>query len=288
MTQLNDSPSLRAGNPLYQKKPKKLPFDDSSEWDDGYSAADCENHHFQHFVVTALYFTMMILSLALVYTVFVVVRELIRSRALKFNATGTSLIILFVQGISVALLSLIYFANNIGLDRQEYWYQRRTLLFNVMFPCVPLIDFEIAVTWMDLYDRTNKMSKSSSKVIKVMRVAFRLISLFLAFGMSFVVGSGSLAALVWGLIGPNVIGWPFVAVGGLLITKTLCPDNKDVANPNWKVSQAIRRSVSHNLLGKILEVTLLLGMLTVNRHPQLGYFYGAFTGFYIFTFVFRM
>lgn len=114
-----------------------------------------------------------------------------------------------------------------------------------------IIDFEIGVTWIDLYDRTNKMSKSSSRFIKALRWILRLVAFIMSFGFILFVAFGGMMNLLVSALAPSIVGLFFVAIAGYLITKTLCPSKADTANPNWKVAAAIRRGVKHTIGSKV-------------------------------------
>ena len=120
------------------------------------------------------------------------------------------------------------------------------------------------------------MSKSSSRALKVLRYALRTAAFIMSFGFVIWTSMGGILDLLISALMPSVMGIIFLSIAGYLITKTLCPDNKDVANPNWKVSAAIRRAVKHGVGAKFLEIIGLLGMAVTGRHPQLGYVYGYF------------
>ena len=95
-----------------------------------------------------------ILTACAIYTLTSVIIELIRVRALKFNATSYSMFFLLWAGWSLFFTHLIYFLNTLDADKVEYWYDSRTVLFTyVSLPMNCIIDFEIGVTWIDLYDR---------------------------------------------------------------------------------------------------------------------------------------
>lgn len=95
-----------------------------------------------------------ILTACAVFTLVSVIIELIRVRALKFNATAYSMIFLVFAALAVFFTHLIYFLNTLDADKVEYWYDSRTVLFTyVSLPMNCIIDFEIGVTWIDLYDR---------------------------------------------------------------------------------------------------------------------------------------
>lgn len=214
---------------------------------------------------------------AFIYTDIVVIMELKRVKALRRNASTYSLFFLIWASIGVFFVTLIYLTNEWGADPTEYWYLSRTLLYSYcLMPANAIIDFEICVTWIDLYDRTSKMSKSSSRMIKVLRVFLRLIAFIMSVGFTWWVSKGGLIVLMTTALMPVFAGGFANLIGGYLITKTLCPDKKDVANPNWKVAEAIRRAVRHASGAKLMELISLLGMVATGRHPQLGYTYPWF------------
>ena len=151
-----------------------------------------------------------------------------------------------------------------------------------------IIDFEIGVTWIDLYDRTNKMSKSSSRFIKVLRWILRLVAFIMSFGFILFVAFGGMMNLLVSALAPSVVGLFFVAIAGYLITKTLCPNKEEKENPNWKVAAAIRRGVKHTVGGKVLEILALLGMGVSGKHPAFGYTYGYFNILFFWFSTFRL
>ena len=157
-------------------------------------------------------------------------------------------------------------------------------------PANAIIDFEICVTWVDLYDRTSKMSKRTSGAIKALRVFLRLMSFVMSVGFTIwsVSGKPSLFALLAISLVPTVTGGIATVIGGHFIVRTLCPDPKDVGNPNWKVGQAIRRAVLHSVGGKFMELLSLAGMIVTARHAQIGYMYSCFNSLYFFGYVLRM
>ena len=155
------------------------------------------------------------------------------------------------QAVCVIYQCPMFFLNLVDQDKEEWGYTNRLWLFTfIMQPISQILDCEVAVTWIDLYDRTNKMSKSTSPKIKLLRYGLRILAIILSVGvciwivMSMFSASGYIALFMGAMVAPAV-GGVVVAVGGHLITKSLCPDRKDVANPNWKVAEAIRRGVKH-------------------------------------------
>lgn len=133
------------------------------------------------------------------------------------------------------------------------------------------------------FSRTNKMSKNSSTGLKVLRWVLRVIAIIAALVAFFYARQGGIAGLLVGQGIAPTIGVIITVIGGYLITKTLCPNVKDVANPNWMISTSIRRAVKNIIICKCFELVGLAGMFFTLRHPQTGYAYGWFNIVYFFT-----
>ena len=275
-------------NPLWFKTPAKLPFDDN-EWDDGLTTSDCVDHHLSRFLISMSFVFIFLSSVACIYTTAIVLRELIRVKALKWNATATSLFSMIWLALGSSCCGLIYTLPYWGLDRKEFWWESRSVFF-VWFtgPGNVVVDFEIVATWIDLYDRTKKMSKSTSRNLKVLRAILRLLAAF-EICMGYIINMGnSLFALLVQAIGPSVVGFILIGIGGRLIVKTICPDRKDISNPNWKVAESIRRATLHTMGARFIEVVGLLGMAVTAKHPALGYLYGLFNAVYWLGYILRL
>ena len=100
---LRDASYERGGrcdcNPLWFKYAGKLPFD-GAEFDDGFSTRDCLNHHPSRFFASMFYLAIVSSLVGFIYTNVTVIKELIRVKALKWNATAYSLSFLLWASIS--------------------------------------------------------------------------------------------------------------------------------------------------------------------------------------------
>jgi hypothetical protein len=192
-------------NPLWFKIPAPLPFDDN-EWDDGFSTNDCRNDHFSRFIVGMFHLSALLMTAAFVYTDIAVLRELKRAKALKWNATAYSLVFMLIAAVSLLFIDLIYVTNTWDGDKTEFWYHSRSILFVYLtLPFNVIVDFEVGVTWIDLYDRTNKMSKSSSRFIKALRWILRLVAFIFSFGFLLFVTFGGIMHLLFSALAPSVV-----------------------------------------------------------------------------------
>jgi hypothetical protein len=124
------------------------------------------------------------------------------------------------------------------------------------------------------------MSKNSSKALKVARWSLRLIAVVMFVFCYCAARFGGINGLITSQMISPILGSITSVVGGYLITKTLCPNKKDVANPNWMIASSIRRAVRNGCICKFFEVFGLAGMYSTLRHPQIGYAYGWFCTFY--------
>ena len=156
----------------------------------------------------------------------------------------------------------------VGADPTEYWYRARTVLYIwAGTPTNIFVDFEIAVTWIDLYDRTVKMSKTQSKNLRILRASLRTIGIAEVIGMFFIMASDGHLTLMIGAMIPPLSGLMIVPIGGYLIAKTLCPDKNDFTNKNWKVASSIRRITKNAIIAKVTEVVGLIGLGVTSRDP---------------------
>jgi len=269
--------SHNKGNPLFWKYQKSLPFNPDSEWDDGFTTEDCQDDHFSRFLSNVFYGMNMAMCLAFIYTDGVVLRELVRAKALKWNATAYSLVAMFIYATSMFFISMIYFLNNWDRDVIEFWYNSRALLFVYLkAPFEVIVDFEICLTWIDLYDRTQKMSKNSSRALNVLRWSMRLIAVGVAIASYYMTRFGGIVGLLTTNMFSPILGGIFTLIGGNLIIKVLCPNNKDVANPNWIIASSIRRAVNNGIICSFFLIFGLGGMTLTVRHPLYGHSYGWF------------
>jgi hypothetical protein len=132
------------------------------------------------------------------------------------------------------------------------------------------------------------MSKNSSKALGVFRWFLRFVAVCVALFCFFWPRYGGATGMLTSQMVSPILGGIVTVIGGYLITKTLCPNNKDVANPNWMIASSIRRAVVNGIICKFFEVFGLAGMNATLRHPQYGYAYGWFCTFYFFQHPIRM
>ncbi len=154
MNSFRSTSFVSTGNPLFWMVPKSLPFNPDAEWDDGFTTEDCQEDHFSRFLSNCIWGCNFLMCAAAMYTTAIVLRELVRAKALKWNATAYSLVFLFIYAISGCIIALTYFSNNFGGDPVEFWYNSRSIVFFYLrSPSELIVDFEICCTWIDLYDR---------------------------------------------------------------------------------------------------------------------------------------
>ena len=273
-------------NPLFINTPRKLTFDDS-EWDDGYYSDDCASWSFVKFALGAIHLCCIVWGLACMHTNILVSVELFKNKALKMNATTFALFFSFFGAFFNTLTWITYWTNTWDME-PEYWYNRRAYFFLGITGCYISSDAEIGCTWIDLVDRTKKMSKSTSRSMKLLRWTVRTIGIGLSFYFVYGVLSGNIKSLLIVAAYPAEFTMVLYAIAGFLIVRTICPNLKDTSNPNWKVAQSIVRTTKYSILGKMIEVLGLYGMLATGKHPVLGYAYGFFNVLFFWGYLFRM
>ncbi|KAL3797095.1 hypothetical protein HJC23_000433 [Cyclotella cryptica] len=273
-------------NPLFINTPAKLPFDDS-EWDDGFYPNDCSSWSFVKFILGAFHLYCVIWSLAFVHTNCLVTLELFRTKALKWNATAMALMYSLYGALSMSACFLIYFLNTWDLE-PEYWYNRRGLIFLygsnwALMTC----DTEIGCTWIDLVDRTRKMSKSTSKSLTFLRWFVRFTGLGITAYVFYGIYTGTIGGLLNSAVIPSAVSAVFIGLAGFLIIRTICPNGSDISNPNWKVAKSIERTTKYAILGKFIEILALFGMLNTGKRATLSYAYGFFNPLWFWGYQFR-
>lgn len=273
-------------NPLFLNTPHNLPFDDS-EWDDGFDSSDCASWNFAKFIIGAFHLCATLWALAGIHTNVLVSTELFKNKALKMNATTYALIFSFFGFIAVGCSHLQYWLNTWDME-PEYFYNRRAYIFLGLNACAIPADTEIGCTWIDLVDRTQKMSKSTSRNLKILRTVISILGV--AISAIFIHGilSGSIKSLLVQAVYPTVFSMAFIIVAGFLIVRTICPNLKDSSNPNWKVAQSIVRTTKHSVMGKCSELIGLFGMMNTAKRPHLAYAYAIMNFFYFFGYLFRV
>lgn len=159
-----------------------------------------------------------------------------------------------------------------GWDRDEFF--RTTVYYpfdNLAAAALLLMMFESTCTWFDLWQKSIKMSKTSSKTITVFRNLLRLygvlnVAMFICASYGLV--PGNTVALLraaqnagqYGLFAMNAVIAP-------LLSRVLCKNMKDVTNPNWKAASAIRITATH---GAVIAIAFNIGF-------QLIFNFGLFT-----------
>lgn len=278
-------------NMLWLKYEKKFPFNPDSEWDEsGFSTSDCHTQFFTANMSMGWLVVNQLLSLSYLITACIVIRELKRAKAFKFNATGICLVLSNITCLVALLYQIFVYEHNVwDGDTDEWIYNNRLLAYGlVIIPSALLIDTEITVTWIDLYDRTQKMSKSTSKNIKILRYALRVFGLSFSFGLAIYSLFGAYVNMFIASLLPPLLDVSIVWIGSHLITKTLCPDRKDVSNPNWKVSEAIRRGANHAIGASIGQLVIMASMTVAMRNPVIGQWVMIVVGSWMFLYMVRL
>jgi hypothetical protein len=204
------------------------------------------------------------------------------------NATTYALFFSFFGALANGLVWVIYWINTWDFE-PEYYYNRRGYVFvygmNMCFiPC----DAEIGCTWIDLVDRTQKMSKSTSRTLKILRWVVRIIGLAVTGWLVNGILSGSIGSLLNSAVYPSAVSAVFISIAGFLIVRTICPNLKDTSNPNWKVATSIVRTTKFSVLGKMIEIISLFGMMMTAKRPYTSYAYGFFNALYFWGYLFRI
>ena len=116
--------------------------------------------------------------------------------------------------------------------------------------------YEILCSWIDLLDKSVKMSKNTSALMKVIRTFTRLVGIAtLVFAtlleLQFMKGN-------WVSMNNFMVSMQQPFIGGTclfiapLLVRLLCKDMRDVTHPNWKAAAAIRRTAIGEILFQVI------------------------------------
>ena len=234
--------------------------------------SDCVGIGPVNFFFTLYQFFIAVVCLIVAYGSLKMIIILIKKKVFKGNSSCIGLIASFICALGSGLRSLIHVLYHASLDPNELF---RTL-FHVQIDSIAAIAicflvFESSCTWFDLWQKSIKMSKRSSKAITVFRTFLRIYGLlntamfvFALYGL--VPGN---AQVVWKIAQNTGQYSLFVAnaVIGPLLARVLCKNMKDITNPNWKAASAIRITAMH---GAAVSIAF-------NISVQLIFKFGLFT-----------
>mmetsp|Transcript_3517 Transcript_3517/g.8092 ORF Transcript_3517/g.8092 Transcript_3517/m.8092 type:complete len:430 (-) Transcript_3517:76-1365(-) len=173
----------------------------------------------------------------------------------KWNSTTRGLVILYLAHFcgaffTIALNLLVMY----GTDKQsilfDYFVYASYQILNFGYN---LGSYELTISWFDLVQRTVKMSRTSARWMTAIKWFMRVFN------------------IVWNGILANVLKFPedqyvnylmgqlaFHAIvnliPGLILSRMLCKNSKDVTNPNWKAAQVIRRTYTINFQSQCLGI----------------------------------
>ena len=225
-----------------------------------------------NFFLTLYQLFIVVVDFIVAFDAFSMIKILIQKRAFKGSSSCIALVALAFFGLCSGLRSLIHSLYHVGWDRNELL---RSTIYNpidaIAAASVTLMIFECCCTWFDLWQKSIKMSKRSSKAITVFRTFLRIYGLlntamfvFALYGL--VPGN---AQVVWKIAQNTGQYSLFVAnaVIGPLLARVLCKNMKDITNPNWKAASAIRITAMH---GAAVSIAF-------NISVQLIFKFGLFT-----------
>ena len=105
---------------------------------------------------------------------------------------------------------------------------------------------ECICTWFDLYQKSKNLSKRSTRLIGFLRILLRVFAIIIGTFLFLVYALPSIPTMGKTLqLASDFSTWVPAActvICGPLISRVLCKDIKDITNPNWKASAAIRET----------------------------------------------
>ena len=257
--------------------PRPPVFDDR-EVDDPYSVGNYCQSDWAHALINTLAALPLLFSFAIFGKVAVgtMWRLISQNDKFKWNSTTRGLVILFLAHFCGAFVSLPF--NLIvmyGWDKQSILYDYGVYTtYQILNFCYNLGSYELTISWFDLVQRTVKMSRTSARWMTAIKWFLRVFN------------------VVWNGVVANVLKFPenqlaiyymcalsfhtvINLIPGLILSRMLCKNSKDVTNPNWKASQVIRRTYTINFQSQVLALASFYFQSEAYypRSFQTGYFW---------------
>mmetsp|Transcript_62 Transcript_62/g.184 ORF Transcript_62/g.184 Transcript_62/m.184 type:complete len:430 (+) Transcript_62:678-1967(+) len=231
------------------------PVFDDREVDDPYSPGNyCQSDWVQALINTLaalpLLFSFAIFGKVAVGTMWKLISQ---NDKFKWNSTTRGLVILFLAHFCGAFLTIAFnLVVMYGWDKQSIVYDYLVYsVYQYLSFGYNLGSYELTISWFDLVQRTVKMSRTSARWMTAIKWFMRVFN---------VVWNGVLANVLQFpedkylkyLMGSLAFHTVINLVPGLILSRMLCKNSKDVTNPNWKASQVIRRTYTINFQSQCL------------------------------------
>lgn len=247
--------------PGFQSKQLKPPKDNGTELAPPLTKEDCElvptvgwYAVFFWICFTLVGFRFFIGSLMALYQVH-------KNGGLKLNNSCVALFSLIVKEIGVIIRGICYFTYRLSWDPNSSIFKFAHMFFPFLeTPFGYFMRYEIVCIWLDLLEKSIKMSKNSSTTLKIVKLLTRLWGLFTLVIIAFINMPGisaGLGVLWYAKLKTFMVNAQAPFLGGVcafiapVLVRMLCKDMRDVTHPNWKAAAAVRRTAFGEVLMQI-------------------------------------
>lgn len=189
--------------------------------------------------------------------------KITRKGELRLNSSCIALVSLIIHEIGIIIRGSCYATYRMSWDPKSYWFQFAHNFFPFFeTPFGYLFRYETVCIWLDLLQKSIKMSKQSSNALKVVRSATRVFGIFTLVIIIFTNMPGSsvseqLGATWYAKLKTFTVNAQAPFLGGVcaflapILVRIMCKDMRDVTHPNWKPAAAVRRTAFAEVLQQI-------------------------------------
>lgn len=191
------------------------------------------------------------------YQTVLTMARLKKAGSLRNNTAGRMMIYIIFRCIfSIGHTASFVFVH-FKVDKTLYGYYviRIPILFMLLFSMYA-VNLECVIAWLDLAEKSVKLSKSSSAKINIARKIIRLILISKCCISIYYYGSGQIRMgmliQIFFFLSLSQITW----ISGYCINKVLIPDMKDKNHVNYKAAQAIKKTYIYQTVLIVIMVSL--------------------------------
>jgi hypothetical protein len=197
----------------------------------------------------------------------------------KMKSSYIGLIGFIIHTVGCSLRSFAYVTYRMQIDNTAWiWDNTRSTYSALEANFGFFFRYEILCAWIDLFEKSIKMSKNTSTAMKVLKILTRtlgLLTLTLNLMMHLDAFADKYAKFNQLTVNIQVpfLGGTCLFLAPVLV-RMLCKDMRDVTHPNWKAAAAIRRTAIGEILMQIFLPTCNKYFLAKNIWADFGGIHG--------------
>jgi hypothetical protein len=276
----------------FHSKQQKPPVNNGLELAPPLTMHDCELVPLAGHVAVFYWFCFGLVGLRFMIGSMMVALKVFKKGAAKFTSSYIGLVSIALHELGITLRGLGFVIYRLQWDPSSiFWDWVRPVYGLLETNFGYFLRYEILCTWVDLLEKSVKLSKNTSAAMKVLRIMTRTVGIAtlgftLMTNIPALRGSVSFKTATELMVNLQVpfLGGTCLFLAPVLV-RILCKDMRDVTHPNWKAAAAIRRAA----IGEILQQIFLPGanrfFLKHNIHADWGGVHGEAMMFIMFYYI---